>query len=98
MGGMVNHPRQRSRLWASLLLLFALLAVQPVWAAHIHLDNSASEQCDLCFNHMPAALGSEYRFEQADLSPLYRAQQAPVARDCQPERQSARAPPILSHA
>jgi hypothetical protein len=47
---------------------------------------------------MPAALGSEYRFEQADLSPLYRAQQAPVARDCQPERQSARAPPILSHA
>lgn len=90
---MVNHSRQRSRFWASLLLLLALLAAQPLWAEHIHLDNGQAELCDLCFNHMPAAIGSGFYFAQPAPLVLYATQSAPILRDCQPERQSARAPP-----
>ncbi|WP_323846401.1 hypothetical protein [Microbulbifer magnicolonia] len=90
---MVNHSRQRSRFWASLLLLLALLAAQPLWAEHIHLNDGQVELCDLCFNHMPAALGSDFQFAQPAPAVLYSIQSAPVPRDCQPERQNARGPP-----
>jgi len=92
---MVSHsPHNKSRYWASLLLLLALLAAQPLWAEHIHLDNGQVELCDLCFNHMPAALGGDFHFAQPAPVALHRVQTAPVPRDCQPERQSARGPPV----
>lgn len=88
-----------SRFWASLLLLLALVAAQPLWAEHIHLESGKVELCDLCFNHMPAAPGGAFEFTQPAPVVLYSTQSAPVPRDCQPERQSARAPPVtLSHA
>lgn len=90
---MVKYSRQRSRFWASLLLLLALLAAQPLWAEHIHLTNGQAELCDLCFNHMPAAIGSDLHFVQPAPLGLHSILSAPVPRDCQPERQSARAPP-----
>lgn len=95
---MVKFPRQKSRFWASLLLLLALLAAQPLWAEHIHLDVGQAELCDLCFNHMPAALGSDLQLSQPAPAVPYSTPCAPAPRDCQPERQSARAPPFpLSH-
>ncbi|MEW5248689.1 hypothetical protein [Microbulbifer discodermiae] len=92
---MVKHPRQRTPIWASLLLLVALITAQPVLAEHIHFADPAHELCDICFNHMPATLGSEYRMlpAAAPLTPF--SHSAPVASDSQPERQSARAPPAF---
>lgn len=90
---MVNRSRHQSRYWTSLLLLLALLAAQPLWAEHIHLDDGPVELCDLSFNHMPAVIGSDFNFTQPAPAVLYSSQSAPIARDCQPERQSARAPP-----
>lgn len=95
IGPMVSLTRHKSRFWASLLLLLALLAAQPLWAEHIHLDNGQVELCDLCFNHMPGAAGSDFHFQQPAPAPLYTTRSAPVPRDCQPERQSARAPPAI---
>ncbi len=92
---MVNRIRQRSHFWASLLLLLALLAAQPLWAMHIHLDGGQVELCDLCFNHMPAAFGSGFQFDQPAPAVHYSTRSAPIPRDCQPERQSARAPPVF---
>lgn len=95
---MINRSRQQSRFWASLVLLLAMLAAQPLWAEHIHLDDGQVELCDLCFNHMPGAIGSDFQFAQPAPVILYNSQSAPVPRDCQPERQSARAPPVsLAH-
>ncbi|SFC06612.1 hypothetical protein SAMN05660479_01031 [Microbulbifer thermotolerans] len=90
---MVNRSPNNSRFWACLLLLLALLAAQPLWAEHIHLKNGQVELCDLCFNHMPAAFGSDFKLDQPAPAVLYNIQSAPVPRDCQPERQRARAPP-----
>lgn len=95
---MVKYRHQMPRFWASLLLLLALLAAQPLWAEHIHLNDGQVELCDLCFNHMPAAHGSDLQFSQPAPAVLYTNPGAPAPRDCQPERQSARAPPVsLSH-
>ncbi|SHF22536.1 hypothetical protein SAMN04487965_1677 [Microbulbifer donghaiensis] len=91
---MVIHSRQRSRFWASLLLLIALIAAQPVLAEHIHFKDPTHELCDLCFNQMPAAPGSEYRTYLPARTFHYLTQSAPVPGDSQPERQSARAPPV----
>ena len=93
IAGMVKHSRQKSNLWTALLLLLALLAVQPVLAEHIHFVDPSHELCDLCFNQMPAAPGSEYRLAIPAATFLYFTQSAPIPRDSQPERQSARAPP-----
>lgn len=94
---MVMYSRQKSRLWASILLL-ALLFAQPVLAEHIHMPDKSHQLCELCASQMPAAPGSEY---QAYFPPAvfhYFTQSEPVPGDCQPERQSARAPPVsLSH-
>lgn len=91
---MVKYSLQRSHFWASLLLLLALLVAQPLEVDHIHLGDSQVERCDLCFNHIPAALGSEYQFQRPLLVAHYHDRQAPVPSDSQPERQSARAPPL----
>ncbi|WP_299594365.1 hypothetical protein [uncultured Microbulbifer sp.] len=85
--------RHKTPVWVSFVLLFALMLAQPVLAEHIHIDDKAHELCDLSHNHTPAPAGSEFTFVSDDLAPLYIQQQAPVALDCQPERQSARGPP-----
>ena len=95
---MINHSRHRFRVWTSLLLLLALLAAQPLWAKHIHLESDKAELCDLCFNHVPAAPGSAVGLTQPAPVVLYATEPAPIPHGCQPERQSARAPPTtLSH-
>jgi len=76
-----------------MLLLFALFAAQQALAEHIHVDKKPGEICNLCFNHMPAAAGSEFLVPQPAPLNTYCLQSAPVPRDCQPERQSARGPP-----
>ncbi|MFV8780923.1 hypothetical protein ACNKU7_00755 [Microbulbifer sp. SA54] len=83
----------KSRFWASLVLLLAFICAQPVLAEHIHLQDKSHELCELCFNHMPAAVSGPFVYIREDLAPLYIQQQAPVARDSQPERQNARGPP-----
>lgn len=90
---MVKYSRQRSPLWASLLLLLALIAAQPVLAEHIHFADPSHELCDLCFNQMPAAPGSEYQCPVFAGTSFYLTQGAPVPSDSQPERQNARGPP-----
>lgn len=92
---MIPSRSHRSRYWASLLLLFALLAAQPLWAEHIHLNEGPAELCDLGFHQLPAASGGEYRSPQPAATHFHTASQAPAPRDCQPARQSARAPPAL---
>ena len=92
---MTMHPRHKTPAWVSFVLLFALLLAQPVLAEHIHIEDKAHAMCDLSHNHTPAPAGSEFTFESSNLAPLYIEQQAPVALDCQPERQSARGPPAL---
>lgn len=92
---MVNHSRQQSRFWASLVLLLAMIAAQPLWAEHIHLDDGQVELCDLCFNHMPGAIGADFQFVQPAPAVPYSTQSAPVPGDCQPERPRARAPPAF---
>lgn len=87
--------RHRTPVWVSFVLLFALMLAQPVLAEHIHIDDKAHELCELSHNHTPALASSEFTFCTEDLAPLYTEQQAPVALDCQPERQSARGPPAL---
>lgn len=87
------YPRHKTPVWVSFVLLFALMLAQPVLAEHIHIDDRSHQLCDLSHNHTPAPVGSEYTFTSPDLAPLYCEQQAPVALDCQPERQSARGPP-----
>lgn len=93
MRGMVTLKRRKSHYWASLFLLLALVAAQPLWAEHFHVGNSQVELCDLCCMHTPAALGSELLLVQAEPQSHYNRPSAPAPRDCQPERQSARAPP-----
>ncbi|MFA0791270.1 hypothetical protein ACCI51_12000 [Microbulbifer echini] len=93
MLSMVTFKRRKSHYWASLFLLLALVAAQPLWAEHFHLGNSQVELCDLCCMHSPAALSSEPLLVQAEPQSHYNRRSAPTARDCQPERQSARAPP-----
>ncbi|GAB2513117.1 hypothetical protein [Microbulbifer agarilyticus] len=88
-------PRHKTPVWVSLCLLFALVLAQPVLAEHIHIEESAHTMCDLSGNHAPALGGSDLTFASNDLAPLYIKQQAPVALDAQPERQSARGPPAL---
>ncbi|WP_141398498.1 MULTISPECIES: hypothetical protein [Microbulbifer] len=90
---MITQFRQQSRLWASLFVLLAMLAAQPVLAEHVHFVDTSHELCDICSNQMPAAPGSEYQAFVPSGSYLYVAQAAPVPRDCQPERQNARGPP-----
>ncbi|AOS96127.1 hypothetical protein AUP74_00657 [Microbulbifer aggregans] len=90
---MITQFRQQSRLWASLVLLLAMLAAQPVLAEHVHFVDTSHELCDICSHQMPAAPGSEYQALEAVGSYLYVAQGAPVPRDSQPERQNARGPP-----
>ncbi|WP_428819434.1 hypothetical protein [Microbulbifer sp. MCCC 1A16149] len=90
---MTMYPRHKTPVWVSFVLLFALMLAQPVLAEHIHIDDRSHQLCDLSHNHTPAPVGSEYTFTSPDLAPLYCEQQAPVALDCQPERQSARGPP-----
>ena len=85
--------RPRPRLWTALLLLLALFAAQPLLAEHIHLEQKPGEFCNLCFNHMPAAAESALERLQPAPPAIYGVQSAPVPRDCQPERQSARGPP-----
>ncbi len=85
--------RHKTPVWVSFVLLLALMLAQPALAEHIHIDEQAHAMCDLSNNHTPAPAGSEFTFESTDLAPLYIEQQAPVALDCQPERQSARGPP-----
>ncbi|WP_226649170.1 hypothetical protein [Microbulbifer variabilis] len=92
---MVTLKRRKSHYWASLFLLLALVAAQPLWAEHFHLGNNQVELCDLCCMHSPAALGSELLLVQAAPQSHYIRLSAPAARDCQPERQSARAPPLF---
>ncbi|MBY6191133.1 hypothetical protein [Microbulbifer agarilyticus] len=88
-------PRHKTPVWVSLCLLFALMLAQPVAAEHIHIEDRAHQLCDLSNNHAPALGGSDLTFVSDDLAPLYIEQQAPAARDCQPERQSARGPPAI---
>jgi len=88
-------PGNKTRYWASLVLLFAFICAQPVLAEHIHIQDKSHELCEICFNHMPAAVSNPFTYAGDDLAPLYIQQQAPVARDCQPERQTARGPPAL---
>lgn len=90
---MTMYPRHKTPVWVSLVLLFALTLAQPVLAEHIHIDDRSHQLCDLSHNHTPAPVGSAFTFTTEDLAPLYIEQQAPVALDCQPERQSARGPP-----
>ena len=87
--------RHKTPVWVSFVLLFALMLAQPVLAEHIHIDDKAHELCDLSHNHTPAPAGSEFTFSTPNLATLYIEQQAPVALDCQPERQSARGPPAF---
>ncbi|WP_346838038.1 hypothetical protein [Microbulbifer sp. SAOS-129_SWC] len=87
------YRRPGSRFWTALLLLFALFAAQQLVAEHIHLDKKPTEFCNLCFNHMPAAAERAFQLPQPAPLVTYREQSAPVPRDCQPERQSARGPP-----
>ncbi|USD21376.1 hypothetical protein [Microbulbifer variabilis] len=94
MRGMVTLKRRKSHYWASLFLLLALVAAQPLWAEHFHLGNSQVELCDLCCMHSPAALGSEPLLVQAEPQSHCNRPSALAARDRQPERQSARAPPL----
>ncbi|MBN8429843.1 hypothetical protein JF535_03150 [Microbulbifer salipaludis] len=91
---MTMHPRHKTPVWVSFVLLFALMLAQPVLAEHIHIEERAHSMCDLSHNHTPAPAGTEFTFVSADLAPLYIQQQAPAALDCQPERQSARGPPV----
>ena len=87
------YTRHKTPVWVSFVLLFALMLAQPVLAEHIHIDDQSHKLCDLSHNHTPAPVGSEFSYVAEDLAPLYTQQQSPVARDCQPERQSARGPP-----
>ncbi|WP_105102397.1 hypothetical protein [Microbulbifer pacificus] len=82
-------------MWVTFVLLFALTLAQPVLAEHIHIDDRSHQLCDLSHNHTPAPVGSEFTFASLNLATLYTEQQAPVALDCQPERQTARGPPAL---
>lgn len=90
---MNRYPRHRARFWASLALLLAFVSAQSVLAEHIHIEERAHIQCDLSHNHTPAPVSDELTYAAEDLAPLYIQQQAPAARDCQPERQCARGPP-----
>lgn len=90
---MNRYSRHNTPIWVSFVLLFALVLAQPVLAEHIHIDDPAHKLCDLSHNHTPAPVGSEYIYTAENLAPLYLQQQSPVARDCQPERQTARGPP-----
>ncbi|WP_157954186.1 hypothetical protein [Microbulbifer sp. A4B17] len=94
MHRMVTLKRRKSHYWASLFLLLAVVAAQPLWAEHFHLGNTQVEMCDLCCMHSPAALGSEPLLVQAEPQSHYVRPSAPTAHNCQPERQSARAPPF----
>lgn len=90
---MVSHKRRKSHYWASLFLLLALVAAQPLWAEHFHLDNTQVEVCDLCCMQMPAALASEFPPIQAKPESHENQPTAAIPHNRQPERQSARAPP-----
>ncbi|MFD1216999.1 MULTISPECIES: hypothetical protein [Microbulbifer] len=95
---MNKFPSHTTRIWATLVLLLAFISAQPVLAEHIHIDDPSHKLCELSGNHVPAPAATEFTFTTPDLAPLYNHQQAPVAYDCQPERQSARGPPaLLSH-
>jgi len=92
---MNKFPSHTTRIWATLVLLLAFISAQPVLAEHIHIDDQSHKLCELSSNHAPALVGNEFSFSSQDLAPLYLEQQAPVAHDCQPERQTARGPPAL---
>ncbi|SEA13674.1 hypothetical protein [Microbulbifer marinus] len=92
---MIIHTRQKSRFWASLLLLIALIAAQPVLAEHVHFVDPSHELCDLSFHQLSTAAGSEYRVALPAPVAHYLRQSAPVPGDSQPERQAARGPPPL---
>ncbi|WP_299940065.1 hypothetical protein [uncultured Microbulbifer sp.] len=93
IGPMVFHKRQHSHYWASLFLLLALVAAQPLWAEHFHLDNSQVEVCDLCCMQMPAALASEFAPIQAKPESHDSQPSLAIPQNRQPEHQNARAPP-----
>ncbi|MCH9691508.1 MAG: hypothetical protein K0U59_05530 [Gammaproteobacteria bacterium] len=90
---MTQPLRSRAPLWASLFLLLTFVAAQPLLAEHIHVEESDLTLCELCFNHMPAAVASKFKFARDRQATFYRLWQTPPALDAQPAQQNARSPP-----